>query len=92
MTKQHVDKIPLPFMPGQYFGLGAAIRKADGDSGLLGSPSPFGWSGDYNSYFRIDPHEKLIVMQFTQLAFPPTNLKLQYGFHNTVMQAITDWA
>lgn len=70
MTKQHVYKIPLPFMPGQYFGLGAAIRKADGDSGLLGSPSTFGLSGDYNSYFRIDPHKKLIVMLFKQRRFP----------------------
>ena len=69
MTKQHVNKIPLPFMPEQYFSLGAAIRKADGDSGLLGSPSTFGWSGDYNSYFRIDPHGKLIVMLFKQRRF-----------------------
>ena len=90
MTERHVDKIPLPFMPGQYFGLGVAVRKADGDSGLIGSPGTYGWSGGYNTYFRIDPHEKLIVMLFTQLAFSPTNLELQYGFHNTAMQAITD--
>ena len=90
ITERHVEKIPLPFMPGQYFGLGVAVRKADGDSGLLGSPGTFGWSGGYNTYFRIDPQEKLIVMLLTQLAFSPTNLELQYGFHNTVMQAITD--
>lgn len=90
MTERHVDKITLPFMPGQYFGLGVAVRNADGDSGLIGSPGTFGWSGGYNTYFRIDPHEKLIVMLFTQLAFSPTNLELQYGFHNTVMQAVTD--
>ena len=90
MTERHVEKIPLPFMPGQYFGLGVAVRKADGDSGLIGSPGTFGWSGGYNTYFRIDPQEKLIVMLFTQLAFSPNNLELQYGFHNTVMQAIVD--
>lgn len=90
MTKQHVDKILLPFTPGQYFGLGVGVRKADGDSGLLGSPGTFGWSGGYNTYFRIDPPEKLIVMLFTQLAFSPTNLELQSRFHNTVMQAIAD--
>jgi CubicO group peptidase (beta-lactamase class C family) len=90
MTERHVDKILLPFMPGQYFGLGVGVRKADGDSGLLGSPGTFGWSGGYNTYFRIDPREKLIVMLFTQLAFSPTNLELQSGFHNTVMQAIAD--
>ena len=90
MTERHVDKIPLPFMPGQYFGLGVAVRKAEGDSGLLGSPGTFGWSGGYNTYFRIDRQEKLIIMLFTQLAFSPTNLELQYGFNNTVMQAIVD--
>ena len=90
MTERHVDNIPLPFMRGQYFGLGVAVRKADGDSGLLGSAGTYGWSGGYNTYFRIDPREKLIVMLFTQLAFSPNNLELQYGFHNTVMQAIVD--
>jgi len=29
-------------------------------------------------------------MLFTQLSFSPTDLELQYGFHNTVMQAIVD--
>ena len=90
MTERHIEKIPLPFMPGQYFGLGVAVRKADGDSGLIGSPGTFGWGGGYSTYFRIDPQEKLIVMLFTQLAFSPTNLELQYGFHNTMMQAIVD--
>ncbi len=90
MTERHVDKILLPFTPGQYFGLGVGVRKTDGDSGVLGSPGSFGWSGGYNTYFRIDPHEKLIVMLFTQLAFSPTNLELQSGFHNTAMQAIDD--
>ncbi len=90
MTARHVDVIPLPFLPGQYFGLGVAVQKADGDSGLLSSPGTFGWSGGYNTYFRIDPKEKLILIFLTQQAFSPTNLELQYGFQNTVMQAIAD--
>lgn len=90
MTERHVDQIPLPFMPGQYFGLGVAVRKADGDSGLPGSPGTYGWGGGYNTYFRIDPQEKLIFMLFTQLAFSPNNLELQHGFHHAVMQAIVD--
>jgi len=90
MTARQVDVIPLPFLPGQYFGLGVAVRKADGESGLIGSPGAFGWSGAYNTYFRIDPKEQMILAVFTQLEFTPFNLELQYGFHNTVMQAITD--
>jgi CubicO group peptidase (beta-lactamase class C family) len=90
MTANHVDTIPLPFLPGQYFGLGLAVRKADGQAGLLGSPGTFGWSGGYNTYFRVDPVEKLVVLLFTQLQFSPFDLELQYGFHNTAMQAIND--
>jgi CubicO group peptidase (beta-lactamase class C family) len=90
MTARHADTIPLKFLPGQYFGLSVAVNKGDGESGLLGSPGTYGWSGGYNTYFRIDPQEKLIMLLFTQLAFSPANLELQYGFHNTVMQAIVD--
>jgi len=90
MLARQVDPLPLIFLPGQYFGLGVAVRKSDGESGLIGSPGSFGWSGGYNTYFRIDPQEKLIMMLFTQLSFSPTDLELQYGFHNTVMQAIVD--
>ena len=90
MVEPQVDPVPLIFLPGQHFGLGVAVRRADGQSGLLGSPGSYGWSGAYNTYFRIDPREQLIVMLFTQLAFSPSNLELQYGFHNSVMQAIVD--
>ena len=90
MTARHVDAFPASFMSGQYFGLGVAVRNADGKSGLIGSPGAYGWSGGYNTYFRIDPQERLILLFFTQQAFSPTDLELQYGFHNTVMQAIID--
>jgi CubicO group peptidase (beta-lactamase class C family) len=90
MTARHVDSISLPFMPGQYFGLGVAVRKADGAAGLIGSPGAYGWSGGYNTYFRIDPTEKLILIFLTQQPFSPFDLELEYGFHNTVMQAIAD--
>jgi CubicO group peptidase (beta-lactamase class C family) len=88
MVARQVDPIPLIFLRGQYFGLGVAVRRSDGESGLIGSPGSYGWSGGYNTYFRIDPQEQLIVMLFTQLEFSPTDLELQYGFHNTAMQAI----
>ena len=90
MLAPQVDAIPLIFLPGQHFALGVAVRGADGASGLIGSPGSYGWSGAYNTYFRIDPREQLVMMLFTQLEFSPTDLELQYGFHNTVMQAIID--
>ena len=90
MTARHVDALPQVFMAGQQFGLGVAVRAAGGESGLLGSPGAYGWSGGYNTYFRIDPQEQLILMLFAQQAFRPPDMELQYGFHNTVMQAISD--
>ena len=90
MTARHVESLPAAFQAGQYFGLGVAVRTADGESGLIGSAGAYGWNGGYNTYFRIDPQEKLILLLFVQQAFLPTELELQYGFHNTVMQAIED--
>jgi len=89
MTARHSDPIPLSFLRGQYYGLGVAVQKDDGDSGLLGSPGTFGWSGAYNTYFRIDPKEQVILILLVQRS-PANNLDIQYGFQNTVMQAIAD--
>lgn len=90
MTANHVDVLTIPFMPGNHFGLGGfSVRNETGAAGLLGSPGTYGWSGALNTYFRVDPQEKLILMLFVQLS-PPNDIELQYGFHNAVMQAIVD--
>lgn len=90
MSARHVDAFPAPFLAGQHVGLGVAVRTAGGESGLIGSAGAFGWSGGYNTYFRIDPQEQLILMLFVQQAYVPGQQELQFGFHNTVMQAIDD--
>ena len=90
MTTSQVDSIPLPFLPGQSFGLGVAIRKADDQAAWLGSPGTYGWSGGYNTYFRIDPQKQMIFALFAQLAFSPVDLELQHGFHDAAVQASID--
>jgi CubicO group peptidase (beta-lactamase class C family) len=72
-----------------YFGLGVAVKEDNTESGLLGTAGAYGWSGAYNTYFRIDPKEQLVLILFVQIA-PGNNMPLQYGFHNGVMQAISD--
>jgi CubicO group peptidase (beta-lactamase class C family) len=89
MTASSWSPIPLSFLQGQYFGLGVAVKHESTASGLLGSPGSYGWSGAYNTYFRIDPKEQLVMILFVQLS-PANNMPLQYGFHNEVMQAIAD--
>jgi len=89
MTARHVDAIPISFLRGQYFGLGVAVQEDDGKSGLLSSAGAYGWSGAYNTYFRIDPKEELILILMVQRT-PGNILELQYGFHNLVMQALVE--
>lgn len=89
MSAVHVEHIPLGFLRGQGFGLGVAVQKPGGDSGLLGSPGTYGWSGAYNTYFRIDPVEKMVFAIFVQQT-PANNLEIQYGFQNLVMQAVVN--
>jgi len=89
MTAKSWPAIPLSFLHGQYFGLGVAVMDGTTDSGLLGSPGTYGWSGAYNTYFRIDPKEQLSLILFVQTT-PANDMGLQYGFHNAVMQAIAD--
>ena len=87
MRSPQVDRIPLPFMPGQSFGLGVAVLKADDRTAWLGSPGTYGWSGGYNTYFRIDPAEQVVFALFVQLEFTPLQLELQHGFHDAAVQA-----
>ena len=87
MRSPQVDSIPLPFLPGQSFGLGVAIRTSDDPTAWLGSPGTYGWSGGYNTYFRIDPSEQVIFALFVQLDFSPFQLELQHGFHDAAVQA-----
>jgi CubicO group peptidase (beta-lactamase class C family) len=91
MTANHLGNrsIPIGFLRGNTFGLGVAVRNSLGEAGLLGSLGAYGWSGAYNTYFRIDPKEDLILILFVQL-FPANNITLQHGFHNAVMQSLAD--
>jgi CubicO group peptidase (beta-lactamase class C family) len=89
MTAQHVESIPISFLRGQHFGLGVAVQKPNGESGLLSSPGTYGWSGAYNTYFRIDPKEQLVMVLMVEKS-PANNLEIQYGFHNAVMQSVIE--
>ncbi len=86
MRSAQVDSVPLPFLPGQAFGLGVAVRKADA-AAWPGSPGTYGWSGGYNTYFRIDPAEQVVFALFVQLRFSPLDLELQRGFHDAAVRA-----
>lgn len=89
MTTPIVDKIPLPFLRGQSYGLTVAVLHPGGEAGLLGSPGTYGWSGAFNTYFRIDPEQEFILGIFQQTR-PGNDLETTYGFQNVAMSAIVD--
>ena len=74
---------PVPEM-GHGFGLGFAVRKAQGLSPLPGSVGEFFWGGALGTYFWIDPQERMIVVLMLQapdmrLAYRSLTRRLVYG-------------
>jgi CubicO group peptidase (beta-lactamase class C family) len=51
---------------GQGFGLGFAVRTAEGHNPLPGSVGSFYWTGAWGTTFWVDPREKLVAIQMIQ--------------------------
>jgi CubicO group peptidase (beta-lactamase class C family) len=71
MTSDHLDqRIAQPVTPGELllgtrgygFGLGFAVRLADGVAGVPGREGQFMWAGYGGTYFWADPKEELAVV------------------------------
>jgi CubicO group peptidase (beta-lactamase class C family) len=92
MTENHLDEGLVHFEsnhPGLGFGLGFSVVMDVPKTQTLGSAGAYGWSGIYNTYFSIDPKEKLICIlmtQFSPFAYYPVNRE----FNVLVYQAIVD--
>ena len=65
MTSDHLGAIRGP-VPGYGFGLGFAVRLANGVSPLAGSAGDYNWGGLGGTYFWIDPKERLIAIWMMQ--------------------------
>lgn len=75
MTSDHLNsRIGVPVQPGELllgtlgytFGLGFAVRQADGIAGVNGSAGDFTWAGYAGTYFFADPKEELCGVYMTQ--------------------------
>jgi CubicO group peptidase (beta-lactamase class C family) len=55
---------------GYTFGLGFAVRKAQGIAGVHGSAGEFTWAGYAGTYFWVDPEEQLAGVLMTQAPGP----------------------
>ncbi len=77
---------PVPEM-GYGFGLGFAVRKAQGLSPVPGSVGEFFWGGVTGTYFWIDPQEQMVVVLMLQA--PDQRLRYRYLTRRLVYGAVT---
>ncbi len=77
---------PVPEM-GYGFGLGFAVRKAQGMSPVPGSVGEFFWGGATGTYFWIDPQEQMVVVLMLQA--PDMRLAYRYLSRRLVYGAVT---
>ena len=77
---------PVPEM-GYGFGLGFAVRKAQGMSPAPGSVGEFFWGGVTGTYFWIDPQEQMVVVLMLQA--PDMRLTYRYLTRRLVYGAVT---
>ena len=77
---------PVPEM-GYGFGLGFAVRLAQGMSPVPGSVGEFFWGGVTGTYFWIDPQEQMVVVLMLQA--PDQRLRYRYLTRRLVYGAVT---
>jgi len=93
MTADHLGDIKpaIPLLPPGYgFGLGFAIRRADGLSGVAGSAGEYNWGGAGGTMFWVDPREQLVAVLMTQAQPGPWQREFRELFRQLVYQAIAD--
>lgn len=73
MTSDHLAGLPLARSganylpgPGYGFGLGFAVRTADGGALTPGSVGEYNWSGLAGTYFWVDPRENFLAIWLMQ--------------------------
>jgi CubicO group peptidase (beta-lactamase class C family) len=93
MMSNHIGPAISPgplYLPGagHGFGLGFAVRTADGLSGHLGSKGEVRWGGWAGTQFWIDPSEQLICIWMIQ--DPVDSGRYRTLFKNLVYQAIVE--
>lgn len=72
--------------PGYGFGLGFAVRRAEGGPIVPGSVGDANWSGLNGTTFTIDPAENLVGILMA--AAPTARNDLRFGFRNVIYGAL----
>jgi CubicO group peptidase (beta-lactamase class C family) len=93
MTSDHLGDIKpahqiLP--PGYGFGLGFAVRRADGLNAGPGSAGEYTWGGAGGTGFWVDPKEQLVAVLMTQAQPGPWQREFKELFRQLVYQSIAE--
>ena len=75
-----------PNINGYGFGLGVAVRRGGGISGVSSSPGEYHWAGSTGTYFWVDPKEALAVVF---MAHAPGAIRY---YHRQIMHALVSQA
>jgi CubicO group peptidase (beta-lactamase class C family) len=74
---------------GYTFGLGFAVRIADGLAAFPGTAGDYNWAGYAGTYFWVDPAQDLVAVLMTQ-APSPARAGYRRLLRQLVYQAIVD--
>lgn len=96
MTTNHLSPELLPYEirgeynPGYGYGLGFRVLMDLGHAATLGSAGEYGWAGAANTYFWIDPQEKMIgilMAQFQPGGFYPLSQDFRVAGYQSISVA-----
>ena len=96
MHSNHLSTSLLPFSIGEStirgygFGLDSRVLMNVAESGMPGSVGEFGWGGAANTYYWVDPQERIVGVLMTQLL--GNQESPQADFQTLTYQAVTTLA
>lgn len=75
------------FSDDSTFGYGLKIIREKDEVGNIGEVVHLGWSGAFNTFYFIDPKEKIIGIVMSQVLMNPYGGELVKGFQNALESA-----
>ncbi len=101
MTQNHLPRgvdletfgrpiFPRTYFAGVGFGLGVSVLTDPTKNKVLRSAGEFGWGGVFNTYFWVDPIERITALFLAQVLMSPTQFQIRPQLHQLVNQALID--
>ena len=101
MTQNHLPRgvdletfgrpiFPRTYFDGVGFGLGVSVLTDPTNNKVLRSAGEFGWGGVFNTYFWVDPIERITALFLAQVLMSPTQFQIRPQLHQLVNQALID--